>query len=166
MKGMMTPRAYPEIFSTKIFTKGKRGQGLSTNAIILIVLGVVVLAVLIIGFTMGWKNIAPWLSSNNVDTIVSQCKTSCTTNSEYNYCSQKRELKAEETLEDVTCFYLSEKQTKYGVDKCPSIECEIYMSATDAGVWCNEEEEGRESEEVTYLTDAGQETMVCSEITL
>ena len=42
--------------------KNKKAQGLSTNAIILIVLGVIVLAVLVIGFTMGWDFIASRLS--------------------------------------------------------------------------------------------------------
>ena len=42
----------------------KRGQGLSTNAIILIVLGVVVLVVLIGGFTIGWGQMAPWIKTN------------------------------------------------------------------------------------------------------
>ena len=32
----------------------KRGQSMSTNTIILIILGVVVLVVLIMGFTQGW----------------------------------------------------------------------------------------------------------------
>ena len=106
----------------------KRGQGLSTNAIILIVLGLVVLGVLILGFTLGWRTLAPWISGNNVDTIVNQCESACVTSSKYSYCTQKRELKAEEILKDVTCYYLSEKQLQYGIKKCPSINCDVVLS--------------------------------------
>jgi len=110
----------------------KRGQGLSTNAIILIVLGVLVLVVLIVGFTMGWDRIAPWLSSNNVDTIAQQCGIACSTNAQYEFCSVKRELKADETLKDVTCYYLSEKEN-YGVGKCSAI-CDATVTLDDCGV--------------------------------
>ena len=72
----------------------KRGQGLSTNAIILIVLGVFVLVVLIAGFALGWgtlkERIAP---SNNVNSIVSACSVACNTQSQYDYCTIDREIK-------------------------------------------------------------------------
>jgi len=71
----------------------KRGQGLSTNAIILIILGVVVLAVLIIGFTMGWDTIAPWLSKDNVQNIVTSCETACVIQNVYDYCTSERVIK-------------------------------------------------------------------------
>lgn len=104
----------------------KRGQGLSTNAIVLIVLAVVVLAVLILGFTLGWGSIAPWLSSNNVDDIATQCSVACDTTSEYSFCSQPRNLVAHDVeLEDVTCDYLSKYQKTYGIDECSTISCDV-----------------------------------------
>ena len=101
----------------------KRGQGLSVNAIILIVLGVVVLAVLIAGFALGWKNIAPWLGGgNNVDTLVTTCGVACSTNSQFGFCIDKRDLKAgDDSIKDVTCNYLAEEQKKYGVASCGNI---------------------------------------------
>ena len=100
----------------------KRGQGLSVNAIILIVLGVVVLAVLVVGFTVGWQKILPFVSTNNVDTLVTTCGIACSTNSQFDFCISKRELKAgDDSIKDVTCNYLAEKQKKYGVDSCGSI---------------------------------------------
>tara|TARA_B100000315_G_C14162226_1_gene400591 strand:+ start:178 stop:573 length:396 start_codon:yes stop_codon:yes gene_type:complete len=104
----------------------KRGQGLSVNAIILIVLGVVVLAVLIFGFTVGFGKILPFISSNNVDVIVNSCDTACTTNSVYGFCTQERTLKAEDLPEDLkaTCYKLSTDHTKYGVDECPALKAE------------------------------------------
>jgi len=109
--------------------QNKRGQGLSTNAIILIILGIIVLVVLILGFIMGWDKIAPWIKpTNNVDEIAQACQVACSTSSVYDFCSIKRELKTESnTLKDVTCFYLAEKQTSYGIQKCAPISCDVIL---------------------------------------
>jgi hypothetical protein len=107
--------------------ENKRGQGLSTNAIILIVLGIFVLVILILGFTMGWDKISPFIDSdNNIDLIVQQCSIACSTNSVYDYCTKKRVLTPEDSkleLEDVDCNYLARNQTKYGIELCSSISC-------------------------------------------
>ena len=110
--------------------ENKRGQGMSTNAIILIILGIVVLIVLILGFTMGWGKLAPWLSGNNVDTIVTACEAACLTNSIYDFCTFKRELKASDLPGDVkkvenTCefFATEEGYELYGIQECTGIVC-------------------------------------------
>ena len=114
----------------------KRGQGLSVNAIILIVLGVVVLAVLIAGFALGWKNLAPWLGGgNNVDTLVTTCGVACSTNSQFGFCIDKRDLKAgDDSIKDVTCNYLAEKQKKYGVASCGNICDDTTRLLTDGSI--------------------------------
>jgi hypothetical protein len=103
----------------------KRGQGLSTNAIILIILGVVVLIILVVGFTLGWDKLAPFLQTNNVETIKSSCVSSCATGSTYGFCTQNRTLKAEGVkLEDKTCFELNKTAyPEYGIEPCSSIIC-------------------------------------------
>ena len=106
--------------------QNKRGQGMSTNAIILIILGIVVLVVLILGFTMGWDKIAPWLSRNNVDTIVTSCEAACTIGGQYDFCTSGRNLRADVKLKDVTCNYLAEKRgSEFGVSLCPTITCNV-----------------------------------------
>jgi len=153
----------------------KRGQGLSTNAIILIILGVVVLVVLILGFMLGWDTLAPWLSSENVDTIVRQCSAACSTAKTYDFCTKTRTLKSQtEELKDVTCYYLSKKKTTYGIEECSAVDCDIEDDLIAAKEKCTAEKttaEAKESEEekeawkdveVTYLTDAGQKTEKCS----
>jgi hypothetical protein len=124
--------------------KNKRGQGLSTNAIILIILGVVVLVVLIIGFTVGWDKIAPWISSNNVDTIAQQCEVACSTGSVYDYCSMKRTLKVE-GKEDITktCYELATNTSydSYGIDECPTLENKGECKTTSEGESQSEEDE-------------------------
>lgn len=108
--------------------ENKRGQGLSTSTIILLILGIAVLVVLILGFTLGWEKLAPWLSSNNVNTIVNQCQIACTTSDVYGYCSQERILKSDDLpdgIKEVTnnCKFFSETENykKYNVGECPEL---------------------------------------------
>ncbi len=112
------------------FTKNRKGQGLSTNAIILIVLGVIVLIVLIIGFTVGWSKILPFISStNNIDTIKNSCGIACSTNSAFDYCSVIREVNDGVNPEfENNCNNLANNVEKYGsrnygIEKCPAITC-------------------------------------------
>ena len=136
-----------------MFMQNKKGQGLSTNAIILIVLGVVILVVLIIGFTMGWKNIAFWIPSDNVDTISNQCQASCSTRGVYDFCTKQRELKASDLppadIEDgvvkKTCEelvgYKNKNEKSYGIADCPGLcptatepSCEAIDTTIDVDV--------------------------------
>lgn len=110
--------------------ENKRGQGMSTSTIILLILGLIILVVLILGFTLGWQNFAPWLSSNNVDKIVTACGVACSTDSQYDFCSVLREVR-DGTNEkfDATCFQLSDPDgdyadRNYGVAECATITCD------------------------------------------
>ena len=74
----------------------KKAQEMSLNTIILIILGLVVLVVLIIGFTVGFKNLKEKIiPSNNIQTIADQCNLACSLGQEYDYCSKERELKSD-----------------------------------------------------------------------
>lgn len=107
--------------------KNKRGQGLSTSAIILIILGVIILAILAIGFFLGWETIAPWIKpGDNVDTVTKMCEKSCTTMSSYDYCSKERKLIASDLPEKEatgTCKSFAETAgyEKYNFPKCPGL---------------------------------------------
>ena len=90
--------------------KDKRGQGLSTNAIILIILGVIILVILIAGFTLGWNKLLPFISTNNIDTIKNSCSIACATESAFNYCSVEREVKdGTNDKFSETCYNLANK---------------------------------------------------------
>lgn len=113
----------------------KKGQGLSLNAIVLIVLGVLVLVILIVGFTVGWKNLAPWVEDNNIDTVVEQCNLACNVGSKTDFCSKQRELSFDqETMDLPDLEPYSENEKTYtceelvgkgiGVESCSSISCE------------------------------------------
>ena len=104
----------------------KRGQGLSTTAIILIILGIVILVVLVIGFSIGWGRVSPFISKSNVDSISTQCSVACTTNSVYDFCSKARNLNdGNVTLKGITCYYLASEKSNYGIAKCPAISCDV-----------------------------------------
>ena len=111
----------------KYSMNNKRGQGLSVNAIIMIVLGVAVLALLILGFTRGWGTIFPFLKTNNVDTIVKACATACATDSTYDYCTTERDLKdGEGNKIKTSCavFSVVPEFNKYGIEEC-NIACDL-----------------------------------------
>ena len=113
--------------------QNKRGQGLSTNAIILIVLGVVVLVVLIGGFTIGWGQMAPWIKTNNVNTIVQACSVACSTDNKYDYCTVDRELNDGSTKVKTDCNLLSKPPyTNYEIKECPQLTCTLPENEGDA----------------------------------
>jgi len=125
------------VFHSSIFSKSTRGQGLSTNAIILIILGVIVLAVLAVGFALGWGTLKDKIApSNNVNSIVTGCQTACSTQSTYDFCSLQRTLKADglpagsdgKIPKEVqgTCFKFSTDSSydMYGVAECPELASE------------------------------------------
>ena len=113
--------------------KNNRGQDLSTSTIILIILGIAVLVILVIGFMLGWNKVLPFLNQPNVDTIVSQCQTSCTTSNVYDYCSAPKTLIASDLPKDAkgkaqtsviancTFFSTDKDYLKYNIGACPSL---------------------------------------------
>jgi len=113
------------------WAKNRRGQGLSTNAIILIILGVIVLIILALGFMMGWDKLFPFIPSDNVETIKTSCASVCATGNTYGFCVQERTLKADGLPGGVkevteTCFEFATNASyeKYGIEDCDTITCE------------------------------------------
>ena len=144
----------------KIFPKNKKGQGLSTNAIVLIVLGVLVMVMLIAGFALGWDKIAPWIKAkDNVDQVKQACELSCTTNAAYGFCFAEKELFTQdesESFEEVSCYYLSKKFSKAGIENCPSISCNIFDDLEKAKAGCKSE-----GEKVNYLGKTKVDSYTC-----
>ena len=114
----------------------KRGQELSTNTIIMVILGILVLVILILGFTIGWDRFLPFIKSNNVENIKSSCSVACATNNQYDFCSLSRTLKADdlplgedgERPKSVVgnCSFFatdSDYTPKYGIEECSTITC-------------------------------------------
>ena len=109
--------------------ENKKAQGMSVTTIILIILGLVVLVVLILGFTMGWANLREYIApSNNVASIVQQCSIACNTDQQYNYCTEVRTLKSsdlpngeKEMAGNCSYFATNTDYTNYGVGACPGL---------------------------------------------
>ena len=79
--------------------QNKRGQGLSVNTLILIVLGIAILILLIMGFRAGWSKILPWINPpQNVQSVIDKCNSACVVGGKYDYCNANRELKTEDDL--------------------------------------------------------------------
>jgi len=106
----------------------KKAQGMSTNTIILLILGLVILVVLVLGFSSGWamfKNVA---SPTNVDKVADECASVCSLDQTFSFCSAERTVRInEEKLElKTTCEVLSIlPQFKSYVQDCPGIQCEL-----------------------------------------
>lgn len=106
----------------------KKGQGMSTSTIILLVLGMIVLVVLALGFFMGWQKFGAYLSSNNVDSIVSECNSACTSGSVYNFCSAQKTLTDDQKVKtQASCETFANVPgfKKYGIDSCQTITCSL-----------------------------------------
>ena len=110
----------------------KRGQGLSINAIILIILGILVLIFIVIGFTVGWNKILPILGGGaNVADIQNQCSFACSSASTFDFCDSKRNVKVGADNElvgfgssfDATCNELAELVQELGIQGCPAVDC-------------------------------------------
>lgn len=105
----------------------KKGQGMSTSTIVLLVLGLIVLVVLSLGFYMGWERFSTILQSSNVDDIVTQCNIACSMNSQYDYCSANKQLvDADRNKIKTTCavFATEPSMREFGIAECSTITCE------------------------------------------
>jgi hypothetical protein len=83
----------------------KKGQEMSVTTLVLIVVGVVLLVMLILGFSMGWKNL--WGKINvlgggsNVEAVIQACSISATSDSTYSYCNEFKKV----TIGSETKYY-------------------------------------------------------------
>jgi len=106
--------------------RNKRGAAMAINTIILLVIGIAVLVMLILGFTMGFSKVLPFLSSENVQSIVEGCRTACLTSAKYAYCTQNRTLIDESENPYIgSClqFTTNDSLKVFGIEECPSITC-------------------------------------------
>jgi hypothetical protein len=109
--------------------KSKKAQGMSTNTIILLILGLVVLVALSWGFSTGWQSFKKITNPTNVDSLVEECQTACGLNQVYSFCSSERTLNVNEEDFEVktSCKVLATlpEFSKYGIEDCPSIDCDL-----------------------------------------
>ena len=99
---------------------------MSTNTIVLLILGIIVLVALVFGFATGWQSFKKVLSPTNVDKIAEDCEVACGLGNQFSYCSEERTLRivSEDVEVKFSCFDFSESDDyKQYIANCPSISC-------------------------------------------
>src|SRR3989344_6082380 len=86
----------------------KKAQDLSIGTLILIVLGIIVLVLLILGFSYGWSSL--WEKINifggggsSIADVVINCNLAVTSNAVYTYCNDFKKVKVNNEVEYVNC---------------------------------------------------------------
>ena len=104
--------------------ENKKGQNMSLTTILLMVLGIVVVVLLIWGFSTGWtgfwERINPFGKDTNIDSVRSSCNLACSSGS-VGYCKDPVTLK------------LSDGRTLKG--SCDNLNSELLVSCSS--VTCN-----------------------------
>jgi len=112
--------------------KTKKGAEMTIGTIVMIILALVVLVVIIYGFTTGWGNLWDKVvniggGKINVQTIVQSCQLACSTNSQYDYCTKERNIiiddsgKINSDLKKCTDL---EGDSQYGLEICTNFNCD------------------------------------------
>lgn len=88
-------------------TKNKKGQDLSIGTLILIVLGVIVLVILILGFSVGWgkmwEKINIFSGGTSVNEVVTACNLAASQGNKYGYCQEFKSVKINNEVEYLNC---------------------------------------------------------------
>lgn len=86
----------------------KKGQDLSIGTLILIVLGIIVLVLLILGFSLGWSNLWEKINifkgSSSIGDIANACKIAVTSQDVYSYCQDFKKIKVNGQTEYISCL--------------------------------------------------------------
>ncbi len=142
----------------------KRGQGIGVETIVLIIVALVVLAVVVYGFTVGWGNLWQSLTSLgggkvNVQTVIQGCQVSCSTSATYDYCNKVRDVTftSGSKPESLRCKDLEGRGV--GLEVCSNLDCGEKKTCAQLGgnSWgttpCNAANQKDLSSVVTDTTD-------------
>jgi hypothetical protein len=85
----------------------KKAQDLSIGTLILIVLGIIVLVLLVLGFSIGWSNLFEKINifggASSIGDVVTACNLAVTSQNTFDYCQNFRKVKVSGTTEYVNC---------------------------------------------------------------
>lgn len=97
----------------------KKGQDLSIGTLILIVLGIVVLVLLILGFTIGWDNLWDRINIFGGGAAIGDVIVNCrTTSDSFTYCNTFHKVDVDGNTEYVSC---EDTRVEQGLEK--TIDC-------------------------------------------
>lgn len=128
----------------------KRGQELSIGTLILIVLGIIVLVLLILGFSIGWESLFSKIgiaSGSDLSAMVAACKVAAASQSSASYCEFKK-VKLSDGTKMINCEY-KDVEEALGEDKL-SRACGSIYGTGEKGVEpiCTKYKEGDKNGEV------------------
>jgi hypothetical protein len=85
----------------------KKGQDLSIGTLILIVLGIIVLVLLVLGFSIGWSNLWEKINifggTSSVGDVVTACNLAITAQDKFTQCQKTWDIKVEGTSTKIYC---------------------------------------------------------------
>ncbi len=87
----------------------KKGQELSVGTLILIVLGIVLLVLLILGFSLGWSNLWEKInifgSGTSLESVAQKCSLAAASNSVVGYCETFSLVTVDGKKQYINCEY-------------------------------------------------------------
>lgn len=87
--------------------QNKRGQELTVGTLILIVLGVIILVLLVLGYSMGWGNLWERINifqgGSSLESVIQSCKVAVSSASTFTYCQDFKKVKVDGKIEYVNC---------------------------------------------------------------
>lgn len=123
----------------KRFFKNKKAAEMAIGTIIVIILSLVVLAVIVYGFTTGWTGLWQRIQGvgggeSNVQSVIQGCQLACVTQSSYDYCTLKRNVIFGNETKDgsYSCYDLQTNESLgAGLESCVAITCKETLETTE-----------------------------------
>ena len=114
----------------------KKGQELSITTLILIIIGVVVLVLVILGFTAGFGNLRDrldiFVGGTTIDSVIGSCEISSATNAKFSYCADFKKVRIGSSTEYISC----EDTRVSGIDA--PLDCSDSSTKTNINNACND----------------------------
>lgn len=113
----------------------KKGQELSIGTLVLIVLGVIVLVLLVLGFSMGWDNLFSKIgiySGSDISSMVAACKVAVSTQSKASYCEFKS-VRIDKEKKEINCEFIEDNNLDERLD-CPKSITDLYEQGPTKGL--------------------------------
>jgi len=105
----------------------KKGAELAIGTIVMIILALVVLVVIIYGFSVGWDAFFQQITGLgggkvNVQTIITSCQLACSTQAQFDWCKDRNVIFDEKgDARTLNCEDLGKENV--GLDDCEVITC-------------------------------------------
>lgn len=87
--------------------RDKKGQEMSISTLVLIVIGVIVLVLLVMGFSYGWQNLLDKINifggGTTIDNVVTSCNIAASSGAANSFCADFKKVKTSAGIEYINC---------------------------------------------------------------